>query len=72
MALELIRNEREIRALHLFIGIVLCAGFAVASRSRHAAWAGAPRIQVLALYWHFVDVVWIVLYPLIYLVAPRS
>jgi cytochrome c oxidase subunit 3 len=61
-----------LHALHLFIGIVFCAGFALASRSRHAASAGAPRIQMLALYWHFVDVVWIVLYPLIYLVAPRS
>jgi heme/copper-type cytochrome/quinol oxidase subunit 3 len=31
----------------------------------------APDVHVLALYWHFVDVVWIILYPLIYLVAPR-
>ena len=61
-----------LHALHLAVGILLCAGFALASRSRHPERAGAPRIHALALYWHFVDIVWIVLYPLIYLVAPRS
>jgi cytochrome c oxidase subunit 3 len=25
------------------------------------------RVEVAGLYWHFVDVVWIFLYPLIYL-----
>ncbi len=29
---------------------------------------GAP-IEVLGLYWHFVDIVWIFLFPLLYLIA---
>jgi cytochrome c oxidase subunit 3 len=61
-----------LHAVHLGIGIATAMGFAWLSRTRHARFAGAPRIHALALYWHFVDVVWIVLYPLIYLVAPRS
>jgi cytochrome c oxidase subunit 3 len=64
-----------LHALHLGIGIALAVAFAWISRSREpatASGAGAPRIHVVALYWHFVDVVWIVLYPLIYLVSPRT
>lgn len=61
-----------LHAVHLGIGIATCIGFAWLSRSRHSMHAGAPRIHALALYWHFVDVVWIVLYPLIYLVTPRA
>jgi len=26
-------------------------------------------VELVGLYWHFVDVVWIVLYPLLYLTA---
>ena len=61
-----------LHALHLLIGVAGCAGFAVALRRSQPAADLAPRIHGLALYWHFVDVVWIVLYPLIYLVAPRT
>jgi cytochrome c oxidase subunit 3 len=61
-----------LHALHLAIGMALAAVFAVASRRRTSQIAGAPRVHSLALYWHFVDIVWLVLYPLIYLVAPRS
>jgi cytochrome c oxidase subunit 3 len=28
---------------------------------------GNPELEVTALYWHLVDIVWIFLYPLIYL-----
>ena len=61
-----------LHALHLLIGIGLVAWLAWASRSRDPARAAAPRVEGAALYWHFVDVVWVVLYPLIYLVGPRS
>ena len=58
-----------LHALHLLIGIALCAGLA-----RHGTPAGRlhKRLPVVALYWHFVDLVWVFLYPLIYLVGPRS
>ena len=61
-----------LHALHLGIGILLCIGFAIASPSAAAPKVDGTRVHVVALYWHFVDVVWIFLYPLIYLVAPRS
>jgi cytochrome c oxidase subunit 3 len=29
----------------------------------------AERVQVLALYWHFVDTVWIVVFTVVYIVG---
>jgi heme/copper-type cytochrome/quinol oxidase subunit 3 len=54
--------------LHVFVGVIWC-GLLI----RHAMRGGysARRhlsIEVFGLYWHFVDVVWILLFTLIYLV----
>ena len=59
-----------LHALHLLIGISLATWL--------AWWIGTGRIdpassttRLIGLYWHFVDIVWIFLFPLIYL-AGRS
>ncbi len=56
-------------ALHMLIGLVLMVFVA------RKAWRGgySPRnhlgIECLGLYWHFVDLVWIFLFPLLYLLG---
>lgn len=55
-------------ALHLTIGITLVLVFAVALGRRRAIAVNAERLRVVGLYWHFVDAVWIFLYPILYLV----
>jgi len=60
-----------LHAVHLAIGVATLAVFARARRLRRP-WADARRIEVVALYWHFVDIVWIFLYPLIYLVSRHA
>jgi cytochrome c oxidase subunit 3 len=57
-----------LHALHLLIGVGLMTVLAVgASRNRYGPEYYAP-VEVSGLYWHFVDVVWIFLYPMIYLI----
>jgi cytochrome c oxidase subunit 3 len=54
-------------ALHMLIGIALLA--CVLRRALRGRY-GPQRhwgVEVLGLYWHFVDVVWIFLFPLLYL-----
>ena len=56
-------------ALHMIIGIGILVFLLV--RARRGAYLGeyfAP-IEMTGLYWHFVDVVWIFLFPLLYLLG---
>ena len=54
-------------ALHMIIGLVLLAIVALrALRGRYSP-ENHLGVEVLGLYWHFVDLVWIFLFPLLYL-----
>jgi cytochrome c oxidase subunit III len=54
--------------LHLSIGVALLLVFAWRVR-RALPNALADGVETLGLYWHFVDMVWIFLYPCLYLVS---
>ncbi|MGE5652330.1 MAG: cytochrome c oxidase subunit 3 [Bacillota bacterium] len=58
-----------LHALHLTIGIVMVLAFAAGLSRGRRSFASAERIEVAGLYWHFVDVIWIFLYPILYLVG---
>ena len=60
-----------LHAVHLVCGIAAVALFARAIAARRD-WADAGRLDAVALYWHFVDVVWIFLYPFLYLVERHA
>ncbi len=56
-------------ALHMVIGIVILAVLVwMARRGRFSADYYAP-VEMTGLYWHFVDIVWIFLFPLLYLIG---
>jgi cytochrome c oxidase subunit 3 len=56
-----------LHALHLLIGVGVLGVFAWGTLLMRR-WALPHRVEVAGLYWHFVDIVWIFLYPLLYLV----
>jgi cytochrome c oxidase subunit III len=61
-----------LHGLHVLIGICVLAVMArLASRGRFSAEYHNP-IELTGLYWHFVDIVWIFLYPLLYLINRHS
>ena len=56
-------------ALHMIIGIGLLTALVFqALRGRFSAAYSTP-FELTGLYWHFVDIVWIFLFPLLYLVG---
>ncbi|HEX4124208.1 MAG TPA: cytochrome c oxidase subunit 3 [Tepidisphaeraceae bacterium] len=54
-------------ALHMVIGITLLLVMIVLTRRGHFSAAYHNPIEISGLYWHFVDVVWLFLFPLLYL-----
>ena len=58
-----------VHAVHLTVGITIVAAMAVLLVRGHERVADPERLEITALYWHFVDIVWIFLYPLLYLVG---
>jgi cytochrome c oxidase subunit 3 len=61
-----------LHALHLMIGIALVGVMAYLSWRRWFSGSGETQIEVTGLYWHFVDLVWVFLYPLLYLIDVKS
>lgn len=61
-----------VHAIHLTIGIVLVIRLAVLGHLGRLRLHENPEIEVTGLYWHLVDVIWIFLYPLIYLPGRAS
>jgi cytochrome c oxidase subunit 3 len=57
-----------LHALHMIIGIgVILVLLKEAARGRYNEAYHSP-VEVSGLYWHFVDIVWIYLFPLLYLI----
>ncbi len=58
-----------LHAIHLTIGIILVA--IMIGRAWHRDFVGGyfTPVEMVGLYWHFVDIVWIFLFPLLYLIA---
>jgi cytochrome c oxidase subunit III len=58
-----------LHALHMIVGIPIILTIAwLAGRGRFSPAYHTP-VEIVGLYWHFVDIVWIFLFPLLYLIG---
>lgn len=57
-----------VHALHVTVGIGLLTTMAWMTSRRKFSDAYYTPIEMTGLYWHFVDVIWLYLYPLLYLI----
>ena len=55
---------------HVTLGIVILLSLFVASLQGRIQQKDSLNIELAGLYWHFVDIVWIVIFTLIYLIQP--
>jgi cytochrome c oxidase subunit 3 len=56
-------------ALHMVIGIGLLSWLALGARRGRFGPGYFTPVELTGLYWHFVDIVWIFLFPLLYLIG---
>jgi cytochrome c oxidase subunit 3 len=57
-----------LHAVHMFVGMGLLTYLLVRARRGDFSPAYYTPVEVIGLYWHFVDIVWIFLFPLLYLI----
>jgi heme/copper-type cytochrome/quinol oxidase subunit 3 len=54
--------------VHVFIGVLMLAALWAASFTGHVGRKQAGAVENIGLYWHFVDVIWIIIFTVIYLI----
>jgi cytochrome c oxidase subunit 3 len=57
-----------LHAIHVLVGIVILSVLAWGSWHRPFSEHYYTPMEMSGLYWHFVDIVWVFLYPLLYLI----
>jgi cytochrome c oxidase subunit III len=58
-----------LHATHVVVGMILLSLVLIFTLLGRVEQRHAERIQVLSLYWHFVDAVWVVVFTVVYLVG---
>jgi cytochrome c oxidase subunit 3 len=58
-----------LHAFHVVVGLVMLALVLAMALAGRIKTVHAERIKVLAIYWHFVDAVWVVVFTVVYLLG---
>ena len=54
--------------VHVSVGIVMLMSLWVRSYRGHLHQSHAETVEIVGLYWHFVDVIWILIFTIVYLI----
>lgn len=57
---------------HVTVGVLMLLSMWAASFKGKITQEGALNVELVGLYWHFVDIVWIIIFTMIYLVQPGA
>lgn len=60
-----------LHALHMVVGVGLLTALLIFTRQGKVTGGNYNWVEIVGLYWHFVDIVWIFLFPLLYLIGGR-
>jgi cytochrome c oxidase subunit 3/cytochrome o ubiquinol oxidase subunit 3 len=58
-----------LHAFHVIAGLVMLSVVLLLTLAGHVGSEQSGRVNVLSLYWHFVDVVWIVVFTVVYILG---
>jgi cytochrome c oxidase subunit III len=58
-----------LHAFHVTVGLLALAVVLIFTFLGDVNKQHAERVEVLSLYWHFVDVVWVVVFTVVYIVG---
>jgi cytochrome c oxidase subunit 3 len=61
-----------LHAIHLTVGIGIMVVLIILAAYGRFGPAHYSPVEVAGLYWHFIDIVWIFLLPLLYLIGTHS
>jgi cytochrome c oxidase subunit 3/cytochrome o ubiquinol oxidase subunit 3 len=58
-----------LHAFHVTVGLLMLASVSIFTVLGHMKEKYTGRMEVLSLYWHFVDAVWVVVFTVVYLIG---
>jgi len=58
-----------LHAFHVTVGMIMLVIVAIFAFANRIGKEHSPRVEVLSLYWHFVDVVWVVVFTVVYVLG---
>lgn len=58
-----------LHASHVIVGLIMMMVVLVTALLRKLHPAHAERVKVMAMYWHFVDAVWVVVFSVVYIIG---
>jgi cytochrome c oxidase subunit 3 len=61
-----------LHGVHVIVGLIVLSVITLNTRNTPQIKVKSTTIELAGLYWHFVDIVWLYLYPLLYLVNRHS
>lgn len=58
-----------LHAIHMVVGLGIVGWFIILAAKNHFAQGNDQPVEIAGLYWHLVDIIWVFLFPLLYLIA---